>query len=63
MDEGRKANEKRGVFHCCPQNRELIKEALSCSEYWGKKGGITVSGGEPLSQIDFLIELFTKAKD
>lgn len=42
---------------------ELIKEALSCSEYWGKKGGITVSGGEPLSQIDFLIELFTKAKE
>ena len=27
-----------------------------------KKGGITVTGGEPLLQIDFLIELFTKAK-
>ncbi len=25
-------------------------------------GGITVSGGEPLLQIDFLIEFFTKAK-
>ncbi|MCR5278800.1 MAG: pyruvate formate lyase-activating protein [Lachnospiraceae bacterium] len=25
-------------------------------------GGITVTGGEPLMQIDFLIELFTKAK-
>lgn len=41
---------------------DLIKEALSCKSYWGKKGGITVSGGEPLLQIDFLIELFTKAK-
>ncbi|MBO5930205.1 MAG: radical SAM protein, partial [Clostridia bacterium] len=27
-----------------------------------KKGGITVTGGEPLLQIDFLIELFEKAK-
>lgn len=42
---------------------EVLKEAMSCSSYWGKKGGITVSGGEPLLQIDFLIELFTKAKE
>lgn len=27
------------------------------------KGGITVSGGEPLLQIDFLIDLFRKAKE
>ncbi len=27
------------------------------------KGGITVSGGEPLLQTDFLIELFKKAKE
>ncbi len=26
------------------------------------KGGITVSGGEPLLQIDFLTEFFKKAK-
>ena len=41
---------------------ELIKEALSCKSYWNKKGGITVSGGEPLMQIDFVLELFTLAK-
>ena len=27
-----------------------------------QKGGITVTGGEPLLQVDFLIELFKKAK-
>ncbi len=42
--------------------QELLDEALTCREYWGSKGGITVSGGEPLSQIDFLIDLFTLAK-
>lgn len=42
---------------------ELIDEALTCREYWGSKGGITASGGEPLMQLDFLLELFTLAKE
>lgn len=41
---------------------ELLNKALRYRSYWGKEGGITVSGGEPLLQIDFLIELFQKAK-
>lgn len=41
----------------------LLKKALRFKEYWGKEGGITVSGGEPLLQIDFLTELFRKAKE
>lgn len=40
----------------------LLKKALRFKSYWGKDGGITVSGGEPLLQIDFLLELFQKAK-
>lgn len=40
---------------------ELLEEALAYREYWGEKGGITISGGEPLLHIDFLIELFKKA--
>lgn len=42
---------------------ELIKTALRYRPYWGSEGGITVSGGEPLLQLDFLIELFTKARE
>ena len=42
---------------------ELLDEAEDCRDFWGKKGGITVSGGEPLAQIDFLTELFAKAKE
>ncbi len=40
---------------------ELLDKAERYRSYWGDKGGITVSGGEPLMQIDFLIELFTEA--
>lgn len=42
---------------------ELIERALKFKKYWGDKGGITISGGEPLLQIDFLIELLKKAKE
>lgn len=42
---------------------ELVKTALRYQTYWGEQGGITVSGGEPLLQIDFLTELFHKAKE
>lgn len=41
---------------------ELLEKAIKYRTYWGSKGGITVSGGEPLLQIDFLLELFRKAK-
>ena len=41
---------------------ELLEQALKYRTYWGKKGGITVSGGEALLQMDFMIELFKKAK-
>ncbi|MGN0621613.1 MAG: pyruvate formate-lyase-activating protein [Porcipelethomonas sp.] len=42
---------------------ELLKQALRYQAYWGKDGGITVSGGEPLLQIDFLIDFMKKAKE
>lgn len=42
---------------------EILSQALRYKAYWKDGGGITVSGGEPLMQIDFLIELFQKAKE
>ncbi len=42
--------------------QEILDHALRYRSYWGKQGGITVSGGEPLRQLDFLLELFHKAK-
>jgi len=40
---------------------ELLDKAERYRDYWGNEGGITVSGGEALLQIDFLIELFEEA--
>lgn len=41
---------------------ELLDRAERYRSYWGTEGGITVSGGEPLLQIEFLTELFREAK-
>ena len=41
---------------------EVLEKALRYKAYWGTDGGITVSGGEPLLQLEFLTELFEKAK-
>lgn len=40
---------------------EIIKKAIRYKEYFGKDGGITVSGGEPLLQADFVKEVFELA--
>ena len=41
---------------------ELMDMAERYRPYWGEEGGITVSGGEPLLQLPFLLELFKEAK-
>ena len=42
---------------------ELVNKVLRYKAYYGDGGGITVSGGEPLMQTEFLVELFKKLKN
>ena len=41
---------------------EVVQRALKYRNYFGQGGGVTVTGGEPLLQIDFVTELFTLLK-
>lgn len=41
----------------------IIEQYERNSAFYRNDGGLTVTGGEPLLQIDFLIELFTLAKE
>ena len=41
---------------------DVVNEALKYKGYFRNGGGVTVTGGEPLKQIDFVIELFKKLK-
>ncbi len=41
---------------------ELLFEINKYKHYYGTDGGVTVSGGEPLLQIDFVTELFKELK-
>lgn len=43
---------------------ELISQIERCKNYIDfSGGGVTVTGGEPLLQVNFLIELFRKLKE
>lgn len=52
----------RGIRVECMTPSEVLQKAVRFRSYWKNGGGITVSGGEALLQIDFVTELFTLAK-
>lgn len=47
---------KRGLGTVYEANK-LCAEILRNREYWGKEGGVTFTGGEPLCQSEFLLEI------
>ena len=42
---------------------EIIEQFEKNRPFYKNDGGLTVTGGEPLMQVDFLIDLFTLAKE
>ena len=46
---------KKGVFHCCPQNRELIKEALKLGFYISFAGPITFKNSKNAEEMINLV--------
>ena len=52
------SSEGAEVYEC----DDVVSQALKYKGYFNNGGGVTVSGGEPLLQIDFVIELFKKLK-
>ena len=60
-DTWAKCDENDGAKLMTPQ--EVLKTAMRYKAYWKQTGGITVSGGEALLQIDFVTELFKLAKE
>lgn len=52
---------REGGYETTPE--EVFRQAFRYRPYWKQTGGITVSGGEPLLQLEFVTELFRLAKE
>lgn len=48
---------KKGIFHCCPLNRELVKEALKLGFYISFAGPITFKNSKNANEIIEMVPL------
>lgn len=48
---------KKGVFHCCPLNRELVKEALKLGFYISFAGPVTFKNSKNANEIIEMVPL------
>lgn len=48
---------KRGVFHCCPLNRELVKQALELGFYISFAGPVTFKNSKNANEIIQMVPL------
>ena len=48
---------KKGVFHCCPHNRELVKEALKLGFYISFAGPVTFKNAKNADEIIEMVPL------
>lgn len=48
---------KKGVFHCCPLNRELVKEALKLDFYISFAGPVTFKNSKNANEIIKMVPL------
>lgn len=45
----------KGIFHCCPQNRELIKEGVKCGFYISFAGPVTFKSSKNADEMINLV--------
>ena len=52
-----KCPQKKGIFHCCPLNRELVKEALKLGFYISFAGPVTFKNAKNADEIIDMVAL------
>ena len=55
--KNKKQCKNKGVFHCCPLNRELVKEALKLDYYISFAGAITFKNAKSADEIINMVPL------
>jgi len=55
-----------GALQICGKEistNDLLVQIQRDRQYWGKSGGVTLTGGEPLLQLDFVLDMLQKCHD